>query len=287
MSKKARSVVVGVVVVLSVLIALLANFLISKSKIKEPSTKPSVEKVARKTSDSSVSFGEDISSLRDLNKGDIASRIQAFNETYDLGIEDTSVTSLTWKSSGVVVTNSVEGYEFITDYYGSVLGFISRSTLSSSSLKKVSSSFSVISLGDGRALYLGAITNGLVGKEGKPLIKVNRLSGSEIPSSTHVEIEKLPAIWEDLEISEDSLEFTRFIVSPSGVELAEYIDEDGNYLYYSLYSVAEDGKQVIRGKFSGIMTTKYSAKITDLFVKNVSQFGIFEVKDGGILWVTY
>lgn len=287
MSKKARSVVVGVVVVLSVLIALLANFLISKSKIKEPPTKPNVEKVARKTSDSSVSFGEDISSLRDLNKGDIASRIQAFNETYDLGIEDTSVTSLTWKSSGVVVTNSVEGYEFITDYYGSVLGFISRSTLSSSSLKKVSSSFSVISLGDGRALYLGAITNGLVGKEGKPLIKVNRLSGSEIPSSTHVEIEKLPAIWEDLEISEDSFEFTRFIVSPSGVELAEYIDEDGNYLYYSLYSVAEDGKQVIRGKFSGIMTTKYSAKITDLFVKNVSQFGIFEVKDGGILWVTY
>lgn len=287
MSKKARSVVVGVVVVLSVLIALLANFLISKSKIKEPPTKPKVEKVARKTSDSSVSFGEDISSLRDLNKGDIASRIQAFNETYDLGIEDTSVTSLTWKSSGVVVTNSVEGYEFITDYYGSVLGFISRSTLSSSSLKKVSSSFSVISLGDGRALYLGAITNGLVGKEGKPLIKVNRLSGSEIPSSTHVEIEKLPAIWEDLDISEDSLEFTRFIMSPSGVELAEYIDEDGNYLYYSLYSVAEDGKQVIRGKFSGIMTTKYSAKITDLFVKNVSQFGIFEVKDGGILWVTY
>lgn len=287
MSKKARSVVVGVVVVLSVLIALLANFLISKSKIKEPPTKPKVEKVARKTSDSSVNFGEDISSLRDLNKGDIASRIQAFNETYDLGIEDTSVTSLTWKSSGVVVTNSVEGYEFITDYYGSVLGFISRSTLSSSSLKKVSSSFSVISLGDGRALYLGAITNGLVGKEGKPLIKVNRLSGSEIPSSTHVEIEKLPAIWEDLGISDDSLEFTRFIVSPSGVELAEYIDEDGNYLYYSLYSVAEDGKQVIRGKFSGIMTTKYSAKITDLFVKNVSQFGIFEVKDGGILWVTY
>lgn len=287
MSKKARSVVVGVVVVLSVLIALLANFLISKSKIKEPPTKPKVEKVARKTSVSSVSFGEDISSLRDLNKGDIASRIQAFNETYDLGIEDTSVTSLTWKSSGVVVTNSVEGYEFITDYYGSVLGFISRSTLSSSSLKKVSSSFSVISLGDGRALYLGAITDGLVGKEGKPLIKVNRLSGSEIPSSTHVEIEKLPAIWEDLDISEDSLEFTRFIVSPSGVELAEYIDEDGNYLYYSLYSVAEDGKQVIRGKFSGIMTTKYSAKITDLFVKNVSQFGIFEVKDGGILWVTY
>lgn len=287
MSKKARSVVVGVVVVLSVLIALLANFLISKSKIKEPPTKPKVEKVARKTSDSSVSFGEDISSLRDLNKGDIASRIQAFDETYDLGIEDTSVTSLTWKSSGVVVTNSVEGYEFITDYYGSVLGFISRSTLSSSSLKKVSSSFSVISLGDGRALYLGAITNGLVGKEGKPLIKVNRLSGSEIPSSTHVEVEKLPAIWEDLGISDDSLEFTRFIVSPSGVELAEYIDEDGNYLYYSLYSVAEDGKQVIRGKFSGIMTTKYSAKITDLFVKNVSQFGIFEVKDGGILWVTY
>lgn len=287
MSKKARSVVVGVVVVLSVLIALLANFLISKSKIKEPPTKPKVEKVARKTSDSSVSFGEDVSSLRDLNKGDIASRIQAFNETYDLGIEDTSVTSLTWKSSGVVVTNSVEGYEFITDYYGSVLGFISRSTLSSSSLKKVSSSFSVISLGDGRALYLGAITNGLVGKEGKPLIKVNRLSGSEIPSSTHVEIEKLPAIWEDLGISDDSLEFTRFIVSPSGVELAEYIDEDGSYLYYSLYSVAEDGKQVIRGKFSGIMTTKYSAKITDLFVKNVSQFGIFEVKDGGILWVTY
>lgn len=287
MSKKARSVVVGVVVVLSVLIALLANFLISKSKIKEPPTKPKVEKVARKTSDSSVGFGEDISSLRDLNKGDIASRIQAFNETYDLGIEDASVTSLTWKSSGVVVTNSVEGYEFITDYYGSVLGFISRSTLSSSSLKKVSSSFSVISLGDGRALYLGAITNGLVGKEGKPLIKVNRLSGSEIPSSTHVEIEKLPAIWEDLGISDDSLEFTRFIVSPSGVELAEYIDEDGNYLYYSLYSVAEDGKQVIRGKFSGIMTTKYSAKITDLFVKNVSQFGIFEVKDGGILWVTY
>ena len=287
MSKKARSVVVGVVVVLSVLIALLANFLISKSKIKEPPTKPKVEKVARKTSDSSVSFGEDISSLRDLNKGDIASRIQAFNETYDLGIEDTSVTSLTWKSSGVVVTNSVEGYEFITDYYGSVLGFISRSTLSSSSLKEVSSSFSVISLGDGRALYLGAITNGLVGKEGKPLIKVNRLSGSEIPSSTKVDIEKLPAIWEDLEISEDSLEFTRFIVSPSGVELAEYIDEDGNYLYYSLYSVAEDGKQVIRGKFSGIMTTKYDAKITDLFVKNVSQFGIFEVKDGGILWVTY
>lgn len=287
MSKKARSVVVGVVVVLSVLIALLANFLISKSKIKEPPTKPNVEKVARKTSDSSVGFGEDISSLRDLNKGDIASRIQAFNETYDLGIEDASVTSLTWKSSGVVVTNSVEGYEFITDYYGSVLGFISRSTLSSSSLKKVSSSFSVISLGDGRALYLGAITNGLVGKEGKPLIKVNRLSGSEIPSSTHVEIEKLPAIWEDLGISDDSLEFTRFIVSPSGVELAEYIAEDGNYLYYSLYSVAEDGKQVIRGKFSGIMTTKYSAKITDLFVKNVSQFGIFEVKDGGILWVTY
>lgn len=287
MSKKARSVVVGVVVVLSVLIALLANFLISKSKIKEPPTKPKVEKVARKTSDSFVSFGEDISSLRDLNKGDIASRIQAFNETYDLGIEDASVTSLTWKSSGVVVTNSVEGYEFITDYYGSVLGFISRSTLSSSSLKKVSSSFSVISLGDGRALYLGAITNGLVGKEGKPLIKVNRLSGSEIPSSTHVEIEKLSAIWEDLGISEDSLEFTRFIVSPSGVELAEYIDEDGNYLYYSLYSVAEDGKQVIRGKFSGIMSTKYSTKITDLFIKNVSQFGIFEVKDGGILWVTY
>lgn len=287
MSKKARSVVVGVVVVLSVLIALLANFLISKSKIKEPQTKPKVEKVARKTSNSSVGFGEDISSLRDLNKGDIASRIQAFNETYDLGIEDASVTSLTWKSSGVVVTNSVEGYEFITDYYGSILGFISRSTLSSSSLKKVSSSFSVISLGDGRALYLGAITNGLVGKEGKPLIKVNRLSGSEIPSSTNVEIEKLPAIWADLEISEDSLEFTRFIVSPSGVELAEYIDEDGNYLYYSLYSVAEDGKQVIRGKFSGIMTTKYDAKITDLFVKNVSQFGIFEVKDGGIFWVTY
>ena len=287
MSKRARSVVVGVVVVLSVFIALLANFLISKSKIKEPPTKPNVEKIARKTSDSSVGFGEDISSLRDLNKGDIASRIQAFNETYDLGIEDTSVTSLTWKSSGVVVTNSVEGYEFITDYYGSVLGFISRSTLSSSSLKEVSSSFSVISLGDGRALYLGAITNGLVGKEGKPLIKVNRLSGSEIPSSTHVEIEKLPAIWEDLGVSEGSLEFTRFIVSPSGVELAEYIDEDGNYLYYSLYSVAEDGKQVIRGKFSGIMATRYSAKITDLFVKNVSQFGIFEVKDGGILWVTY
>lgn len=287
MSKKARLVVIGIVVVFSVLIALLANFLISKSKIKEPPTKPEIEKVARKTFDSSVSFGEDISPLRDLNKGDIASRIQAFNETYDLGIEDASVTSLTWKSGGVVVTNSVDGYEFITDYYGSVLGFISRSTLSSSSLKKVSSSFSVISLGDGRALYLGSITNGLVGKGGKPIIKVNRLSGSEIPSSTKVDIEKLPDIWKGLDVSEDGLEFTRFIVSPSGVELAEYIDEDGNYLYYSLYSVAEDGKQVIRGKFSGIMTTKYNAKITDLFVKNVSQFGIFEVKDGGILWITY
>ena len=287
MSKKARAVVVGVVVVLSVLIALLANFLISRSKIKELPTKPKVEKVARKTDDSSVSFGEDISSLRDLNKGDIASRIQAFNETYDLGIEDASVTSLTWKSSGVVLTNSVEGYEFITDYYGSVLGFISRSTLSSSSLKKVSNSFSVISLGDGRVLYLGSITNGLVGKDGNPLIKVNRLSGSEIPSSTKVDIENLPSIWKDLGVSEDSLEFTRFVVSPSGVELAEYIDDEGNYLYYSLYAVSEDGGQVIRGKFFGIMTTKYDTKITDLFVKNVSQFGIFEVKDGGILWVTY
>ena len=287
MSKKARAVVVGVVVVLSVLIALLANFLISRSKIKELPTKPKVEKIARKADDSSVSFGEDISSLRDLNKGDIASRIQAYNETYDLGIEDTSVTSLTWKPSGVVVTNPVEGYEFITDYYGSVLGFISRSTLSSSSLKKVSSSFSVISLGDGRVLYLGSITNGLVGKDGKPLIKVNRLSGSEIPSSTKVDIENLPSIWQDLGISEDSLEFTRFVVSPSGVELAEYIDDEGNYLYYSLYAVSENGEQVIRGKFFGIMTTKYDTKITDLFVKNVSQFGIFEVKDGGILWVTY
>ena len=285
MDKRIKVLVFGVVVFLSVLIALLANFLISKIKIKEEPTKPKVEHVSKKESGISVSFGKDISSLRDLDKSSISKRIQVFNKTYGLGIKDTTVSSLDWKSSGVV-TDSVGGFEFITDYYGTLLGFTSRSTLSDATLKKVSKSFSTISLGDGRVLYLGSITNGLVNKD-KPLIKVNQLTASNIPKDTDVELEKLPSIWKGLGVSEDSLKFSRFVKSPSGVDLAEYKDGEGNYLYYSLYSVPSDEGQSIRGKFFGIMKNKYDSKITDLFIKNVAQFGIFEVKGGGILWITY
>lgn len=286
MDKRIKVFVLGVVVLLSVLIALLANFLISKTKIKEEPTKPKVEHVSKKESDISVSFGKDISSLRDLDKSSISKRIQVFNKTYGLGIKDTTVSSLDWKSSGVVVTDSVGGFEFITDYYGTLLGFTSRSTLSDETLKKVSKSFSTISLGDGRVLYLGSITNGLVNKD-KPLIKVNQLTTSNIPKDTDVELEKLPSIWKGLGVSEDNLKFSSFVKSPSGVDLAEYKNKEGDYLYYSLYSVPSDEGQSIRGKFFGIMKNKYDSKITDLFVKNVAQFGIFEVKGGGILWITY
>lgn len=286
MDKRIKVFVFGVVVFLSVLIALLANFLISKTKIKEEPKKPKVEHVSKKESDISVSFGKDISSLRDLDKSSISKRIQVFNKTYGLGIKDTTVSSLDWKSSGVVVTDSVGGFEFITDYYGTLLGFTSRSTLSDATLKKVSKSFSTISLGDGRVLYLGSITNGLVNKD-KPLIKVNQLTTSNIPKDTDVELEKLPSIWKGLGVSEDNLKFSRFVKSPSGVDLAEYKNEEGDYLYYSLYSVPSDEGQSIRGKFFGIMKNKYDSKVTDLFIKNVAQFGIFEVKGGGILWITY
>lgn len=286
MDKRIKVFVFGVVVFLSVLIALLANFLISKTKIKEEPKKPKVEHVSKKESDISVNFGKGISSLRDLDKSSISKRIQVFNKTYGLGIKDTTVSSLDWKSSGVVVTDSVGGFEFITDYYGTLLGFTSRSTLSDATLKKVSKSFSTISLGDGRVLYLGSITNGLVNKD-KPLIKVNQLTTSNIPKDTDVELEKLPSIWKGLGVSEDRLKFSRFVKSPSGVDLAEYKDGEGNYLYYSLYSVPSDEGQSIRGKFFGIMKNKYDSKITDLFIKNVAQFGIFEVKGGGILWITY
>lgn len=286
MDKRIKVLVFGVVVFLSVLIALLANFLISKTKIKEEPTKPKVEHVSKKESDISVSFGKGISSLRDLDKSSISKRIQVFNKTYGLGIKDTTVSSLDWKSSGVVVTDSVGGFEFITDYYGTLLGFTSRSTLSDATLKKVSKSFSTISLGDGRVLYLGSITNGLVNKD-KPLIKVNQLTTSNIPKDTDVELEKLPSIWKGLGVSEDRLKFSRFVKSPSGVDLAEYKNEEGDYLYYSLYSVPSDEGQSIRGKFFGIMKNKYDSKTTDLFIKNVAQFGIFEVKGGGILWITY
>lgn len=286
MDKRIKVFVFGVVVFLSVLIALLANFLISKTKIKEEPTKPKVEHVSKKESDIFVSFGKDISSLRDLDKSSISKRIQVFNKTYGLGIKDTTVSSLDWKSSGVVVTDSVGGFEFITDYYGTLLGFTSRSTLSDATLKKVSKSFSTISLGDGRVLYLGSITNGLVNKD-KPLIKVNQLTASNIPKDTDVELEKLPSIWKGLGVSEDRHKFSRFVKSPSGVDLAEYKNEEGDYLYYSLYSVPSDEGQSIRGKFFGIMKSKYDSKITDLFIKNVAQFGIFEVKGGGILWITY
>lgn len=286
MDKRIKVLVFGVVVFLSVLIALLANFLISKTKIKEEPKKPKVEHVSKKESDISVSFGKGISSLRDLDKSSISKRIQVFNKTYGLGIKDTTVSSLDWKSSGVVVTDSVGGFEFITDYYGTLLGFTSRSTLSDATLKKVSKSFSTISLGDGRVLYLGSITNGLVNKD-KPLIKVNQLTTSNIPKDTDVELEKLPSIWKGLGVSEDDLTFSRFVKSPSGVDLAEYKNKEGDYLYYSLYSVPSDDGQSIRGKFFGIMKSKYDSKVTDLFIKNVAQFGIFEVKGGGILWITY
>lgn len=286
MDKRIKVLVLGVVVFLSVLIALLANFLISKTKIKEEPTKPKVEHVSNKESDISVSFGKDISSLRDLDKSSISKRIQVFNKTYGLGIKDTTVSSLDWKSSGVVVTDSVGGFEFITDYYGTLLGFTSRSTLSDATLKKVSKSFSTISLGDGRVLYLGSITNGLVNKD-KPLIKVNQLTTSNISKDTDVELEKLPSIWKGLGVSEGNFKFSRFVKSPSGVDLAEYKNEEGDYLYYSLYSVPSDEGQSIRGKFFGIMKNKYDSKTTDLFIKNVAQFGIFEVKGGGILWITY
>ena len=286
MDKRIKVLVFGVVVFLSVLIALLANFLISKTKIKEEPTKPKVGRVSKKESDISVSFGKDISSLRDLDKSSISKRIQVFNKTYGLGIKDTTVSSLDWKSSGVVITDSVGGFEFITDYYGTLLGFTSRSTLSDATLKKVSKSFSTISLGDGRVLYLGSITNGLVNKD-KPLIKVNQLTTSNIPKDTDVELEKLPSTWKGLGVSEDNLKFSRFVKSPSGVDLAEYKNTEGDYLYYSLYSVPSDGGQSIRGKFFGIMKNRYDSKITDLFIKNVAQFGIFEVKGGGILWITY
>lgn len=286
MDKRIKVLVFGVVVFLSVLIALLANFLISKTKIKEEPTKPKVEHVSKKESDISVSFGKDISSLRDLDKSSISKRIQVFNKTYGLGIKDTTVSSLDWKSSGVVVTDSVGGFEFITDYYGTLLGFTSRSTLSDATLKKVSKSFSTISLGDGRVLYLGSITNGLVNKD-RPLIKVNQLTTSNIPKDTDVELEKLPSIWKGLGVSEGNLKFSRFVKSPSEVDLAEYKNEEGDYLYYSLYSVQSDEGQSIRGKFFGIMKNNYDSKITDLFIKNVAQFGIFEVKGGGILWITY
>lgn len=286
MDKRIKVFVLGVVVFLSVFIALLANFLISKTKIKEEPKKPKVEHVSKKESDISVNFGKGISSLRDLDKSSISKRIQVFNKTYGLGIKDTTVSSLDWKSSGVVVTDSVGGFEFITDYYGTLLGFTSRSTLSDATLKKVSKSFSTISLGDGRVLYLGSITNGLVNKD-KPLIKVNQLTTSNIPKDTDVELEKLPSIWKGLGVSEDSLKFSRFVKSPSGVDLAEYKNEEGDYLYYSLYSVPSDEGQSIRGKFFGIMKNRYDSKITDLFIKNVAQFGIFEVKGGGILWITY
>ena len=286
MVKRTKLIVVGVLLVLSVFIGLLAHFLISKVKIKEEPKKPQVEHVSKKESEVSVDFGKDISSLRTLDKSSISQRIQAFNKTYSLGIDDTTVSSLDWKSSGVVVTDSVEGYEFITDYYGTLLGFISRSTLSDVSLKKVRESFSTISLGDGRVLYLGSITNGLVDGN-KPLIKVNKLTESSLPSNTDVELEKLPSAWKELGVSEDNLKFSKFVKSPSGVDLAEYKDEEGNYLYYSLYSVPSEEGQSIRGKFFGIMKSKYDSKTTDLFIKNVAQFGIFEVKGGGILWITY
>lgn len=286
MSKRVKVIVVGVVVFLSILIALLANFLVSKVKIKEEHKNPKIERTTRKESDISVSFGKDISSLRNLDKGSISKRIQAFNKIYQLGIKDTTVSSLDWKSSGVVVTDSVNGYEFITDYYGTLLGFMSRSSFSDETLKKVSKSFSTISLGDGRVLYLGSITNGLVNGN-KPLIKVNNLVTSDVSSDTKVDLEKIPTVWKELGVSEDNLKFVRFVKSPSGVDLAEYRDEDGNYLYYSLYSVPSDEGQSIRGKFFGIMKSKYDSETTNLFIKNVAQFGIFEVKGGGILWITY
>lgn len=287
MSRSVKAIVVGVVVVLSVLIALFANFLISSTKKEEKPTKTKTEQVDKKEEATFVEFGDTIDGIRVLDKDAISQRIQAFNETYDLGIEDTGVSTLIWKSSGVVVVNPMGKYEFLTDYYGTIVGFISRSGVSSSSLEKVSKSFSVISLGSGRVLYIGSITNGLVGRGGVPLVKIKKLNNSELSKDTKVELEKLPDIWSGLGVSSEVLEFSRFAVSPSGVEMAEYSDSNGNYFYYSLYSVSEGANQVVRGKFSGIMRKQYDPKITKLFVKNVAQFGIFEVKDGGVLWVTY
>jgi len=147
MSRSVKAIVAGVVVVLSVLIAVLANFLISSTKGEEKPSKVKTEQVAKKEGATSVEFGDTIDGIRVLDKDAISQRIQAFNETYDLGIEDTGVSTLSWKSSGVVVVNPMGKYEFITDYYGTIVGFISRSGVSSSSLEKVSKSFSVISLG--------------------------------------------------------------------------------------------------------------------------------------------
>lgn len=287
MSRSVKAIVAGVVVVLSVLIAVLANFLISITKGEETPTKVKTEQVAKKEEATSVEFGDTIDGIRVLDKDAISQRIQAFNETYDLGIEDTGVSTLSWKSSGIVVVNPMGKYEFLTDYYGTIVGFISRSGVSSSSLEKVSKSFSVISLGGGRVLYIGSITNGLVGRGGIPLVKIKKLTDSELSKDTKIELEKLPDIWSGLGVSSGGLEFSRFVVSPSGVELAEYRGSGGSYFYYSLYSVSEGGNQVIRGKFSGLMIKQYDPKITKLFIKNVAQFGIFEVKDGGVLWVTY
>lgn len=287
MSRSVKAIVAGVVVVLSVLIAVLANFLISSTKGEEKPSKVKTEQVANKEEATSVEFGDTIDGIRVLDKDAISQRIQAFNETYDLGIEDTGVSTLSWKSSGVVVVNPMGNYEFLTDYYGTIVGFISRSGVSSSSLEKVSKSFSVISLGGGRVLYIGSITNGLVGRGGIPLVKIKKLVDSELSKDTKVELEKVPDIWSGLGVSSEGLEFSRFVVSPSGVELAEYRGSGGSYFYYSLYSVSEGGNQVIRGKFSGIMIKQYDPNITKLFIKNVAQFGIFEVKDGGVLWVTY
>ena len=279
-------VVGGVVLTVGIGAWLLSSNLVG-SKPNSTPNKPKVEHVSKVENDITVEFGEPVSSLRDLDKGAISKRIQAFNETFKLGIKDTSVSSLNWKSSGVVITDPIDGYEFIADYYGGLLGFISRSSLSDVSLEKVKESFSPIPLGDGRVLYIGAITNGLV-KDNKPLIDINGLAESNVPSNTKVSLEKLDSIWKEVGASENNLKFSRFVKSPSGVDLAEYTDESGNYLYYSLYSAPSgDGKQEIRGKFFGIMKSEYSSKVTSLFISNVAQFGIFEVKGGGTLWITY
>lgn len=282
------SAVGGVVVVVGIGAWVLSSALVgSKPKPSSTPNKPKVEHVSKVENDITVEFGEPISSLRDLDKGAISKRIQAFNETFKLGIKDTSVSSLNWKSSGVVITDPIDGYEFIADYYGGLLGFISRSSISDVSLEKVKESFSPIPLGDGRVLYIGAITNGLV-KGNKPLIDINGLAESNVPSNTKISLNKLGSVWEDLGVSEENLKFTRFVKSPSGVDLAEYKDDKGNYLYYSFHGTPiDDGKQELRGDFFGIMEADYNLKVTGLFTVNVAQFGIFEIKGGGVLWITY
>ena len=289
MSRSTRK-VVGVVVILivSVLAWFIASVLIGSTK-KEELKKTTIKRVAKNQDSDLVSFGDDIKPIRTLDEEALSLRIKAFSDSYDLGVSDTGIADLNWKSSGIITTNSMGRYRFITDYYGGVIGFISSSGLSSGSLEKVRKSFSVISLGKEGVLYLGAITNGVVGKGNKPLTKIEDLRKTDVSNSTDLELEKVGDLWKSLQekVNSSNKEFVRFVNSPSGGTLAEYRVDSTTYVYFSLYTTVEDNKTVVRGRFAGIKQAKYSSKVTDLFVSNVAQFGIFEVQGGGVLWVTY